>query len=53
MANPLIGIFRVKELRERILFTAAMLVVFRIGAVFPIPGVNVRELSHYFYDQVN
>jgi preprotein translocase subunit SecY len=29
--------FRVKELRERILFTAAMLIVFRIGAVFPIP----------------
>jgi preprotein translocase subunit SecY len=53
MANPLIGIFRVKELRERILFTAAMLVVFRIGAVFPIPGINVRELSAYFLSQAN
>jgi len=53
MANPIIGIFRVKELRERILFTFGMLVVFRIGAVFPIPGINVRELSRYFYDQVN
>ncbi|GHV93092.1 hypothetical protein AGMMS50268_35950 [Spirochaetia bacterium] len=45
MANPLIGIFRVKELRERILFTAGMLVIFRVGAVLPIPGINVRELS--------
>ena len=53
MANPLIGIFRVKELRERILFTVAMLIVFRVGAVFPIPGINVRELSRYFLDQVN
>jgi preprotein translocase subunit SecY len=53
MANPLIGIFRVKELRERIIFTFGMLVVFRIGAVFPIPGINVRELSRYFLDQVN
>jgi len=53
MANPIIGIFRVKELRERILFTVVMLIVFRIGAVFPIPGINVRELSRYFYDQVN
>src|SRR5215469_4255046 len=53
MANPIVGIFRVKELRERILFTFGMLVVFRIGAVFPIPGINVRELSRYFYDQVN
>jgi preprotein translocase subunit SecY len=53
MANPIVGIFRVKELRERILFTVGMLMIFRIGAVFPIPGINVRELSRYFYDQVN
>jgi preprotein translocase subunit SecY len=53
MANPLVGIFRVKELRERIFFTALMLVVFRIGAVLPIPGINVRELSAYFLSQVN
>ncbi len=53
MANPIVGIFRVKELRERILFTFGMLVVFRIGAVFPIPGINVRELSRYFYDQAS
>ena len=53
MANPLVGIFRVKELRERVLFTLGMLIVFRIGAVFPIPGINVRELSRYFLDQVN
>ena len=48
MANPFIGMIRIKELRERILFTFAMLVVFRIGTVFPIPGINVRELSAYF-----
>jgi len=53
MANPIVGILRVKELRERILFTLGMLVIFRVGAVFPIPGINVRELSRYFYDQVN
>ena len=53
MANPLVGMFRIKELRERILFTAGMLVVFRIGAVFPIPGINVRELSAYFLSQSN
>ncbi|MCL2138061.1 MAG: preprotein translocase subunit SecY, partial [Treponema sp.] len=48
MANPVIGIFRVKELRERILFTVGMLVVFRIGAIFPIPGINARVLVNYF-----
>ncbi|MDR2094204.1 MAG: preprotein translocase subunit SecY [Treponema sp.] len=53
MANPLVGIFRVKELRERIIFTALMLVVFRVGAVLPIPGINVRELNAYFLSQQN
>jgi len=53
MANPLVGIFRVKELRERILFTAMMLIVFRIGVFIPIPGVNVRELNAYFLSQQN
>jgi preprotein translocase subunit SecY len=53
MANPLVGIFRVKELRERIIFTSLMLVVFRIGAFIPIPGVNFRELTAYFNSQTN
>jgi len=53
MANPIVGMLRIKELRERIFFTIGMLIVFRIGAVFPIPGINVRELSHYFLDQAN
>jgi preprotein translocase subunit SecY len=53
MANPLVGIFRVKELRERIFFTMVMLVIFRLGAVLPIPGINVRELNAYFLSQQN
>ncbi|MDR1867877.1 MAG: preprotein translocase subunit SecY [Treponema sp.] len=53
MANPFVSIFRIKELRERILFTVLMLVVFRLGAVLPIPGINVRELNAYFLSQQN
>ncbi|MCL2557625.1 MAG: preprotein translocase subunit SecY [Treponema sp.] len=53
MANPIVGIFRIKELRERVLFTLSMLLVFRIGAVLPIPGINVRELSAYFLAQAD
>ena len=48
MANPLVGIFRVKELRERIFFTSIMLVVFRLGAFIPIPGINAQVLNGYF-----
>jgi preprotein translocase subunit SecY len=53
MANPLVGIFRVKELRERILYTILLLLVFRIGAVLPIPGINVQALTDYFLSQQN
>ncbi|MCL2069934.1 MAG: preprotein translocase subunit SecY [Treponema sp.] len=51
MANPFVSIFRVKELRERIFFTCMMLVVFRIGAFIPIPGVNARALNAFFMSQ--
>lgn len=51
--NPLVGIFRVKELRERVIFTMLMLVVFRLGAVLPIPGINVNALKAYFLSQQN
>jgi preprotein translocase subunit SecY len=53
MANPLFGIFRVRELRERILFTLGILIVFRLGAVLPIPGINVQVLNAYFLSQQN
>jgi preprotein translocase subunit SecY len=51
MTNPIIGIFRVKELRERIFFTLMMLIVFRLGAVLPIPGVNISVLKNFFNSQ--
>ena len=52
-SSPLVGIFKIKELRERVLFTTLMLVVFRLGAVLPIPGINVNALKVYFLSQQN
>ncbi|MDR2480943.1 MAG: preprotein translocase subunit SecY [Spirochaetaceae bacterium] len=51
MTNPIVGMFRVKELRERIFFTLVMLVIFRLGTVLPIPGVNVSVLKNFFNAQ--
>ncbi|MGM0431479.1 MAG: preprotein translocase subunit SecY [Spirochaetota bacterium] len=48
MANSLIEVFRIKELRKRIGFTALMLTIFRLGTVIPIPGINVNALRVYF-----
>ena len=47
MANPIVDIFRVKDLRDRILFTVFMLFIFRLGANIPIPGVNLTALKLY------
>jgi preprotein translocase subunit SecY len=51
MATPLVDIFRIKDLRDRILFTLGVLMVFRLGAVLPIPGINASALKLYFTQQ--
>ncbi|MBN1525288.1 MAG: preprotein translocase subunit SecY [Spirochaetales bacterium] len=43
-ANALVNIFRTQELRNRILFTLFMLVLFRLGATIPLPGIDVIQL---------
>ena len=42
--------WRIKELRERILFTLAMFVVFRAGSAIPVPGVEAARLAKYFQE---
>jgi len=49
--NPLVNIFRVKDLRDRIIFTIFMLVIFRLGANIPIPGVNINALKIFMTAQ--
>ncbi|MBO7164220.1 MAG: preprotein translocase subunit SecY [Spirochaetaceae bacterium] len=46
--NPIINMFKVKELRERIFFTLVVLAVFRLGSVLTIPGINPQALTAYF-----
>ena len=46
MLKTLKNAFKVKEIRNKILFTLLMLVVIRMGSQLPIPGVN----RHYFAD---
>ncbi|MBO5137902.1 MAG: preprotein translocase subunit SecY [Spirochaetaceae bacterium] len=46
--NPIVNMFKVKELRERLLFTFGVLVVFRLGSVLTIPGINPQALTAYF-----
>lgn len=45
------NIFKVADLRQKIVFTLLMLVVFRIGTFIPVPNVNAEVLN--FQDQAN
>ncbi len=47
LSNPL----RIPDLRRRLLFTALMLVLYRLGAHLPVPGVDVAALQRLFQQQ--
>ncbi len=42
------NIFRIPDLRKRVLFTLALLAVYRVGAHIPTPGVNTALLQQLF-----
>src|SRR5271165_3484630 len=42
------NIFRVPDLRKRLLFTLAMLAVYRLGGHVPTPGVNINRWTEFF-----
>jgi len=48
MMNALGGMGRLTELRQRLLFVAGALLVFRIGTFIPVPGVNPVALAALF-----
>src|SRR3954454_509567 len=48
MLSWLANAWRVPELRRRVLFTAAMLAVYRFGSWIPAPGVDATALSGLF-----
>src|SRR5712672_2164386 len=48
MIEKLLNIFRIPDLRKRILFTLAMLAVYRLGNHIPTPGINADKLQQYF-----
>jgi preprotein translocase subunit SecY len=48
MANPIPNLFRIPELKEKILFTLGILLVYRFGAHVTAPGINVTALEAQF-----
>jgi preprotein translocase subunit SecY len=48
MFEKLANVFRIPDLRKRILFTLAMLAVYRLGGHIPTPGINADKLQQFF-----
>src|SRR5690242_9581152 len=48
MLEKFANVFRIPDLRKRILFTLAMLAVYRLGGHIPTPGINADLLQQFF-----
>ncbi len=48
MFKKLIQVWKIKDLRNNILFVLGILIIFRIAAQIPMPGINVAALKDYF-----
>jgi preprotein translocase subunit SecY len=51
MIEKFLNIFRIPDLRKRVLFTLAILAVYRLGSHIPTPGVNANQLELLFNQQ--
>ncbi|MGP3778942.1 preprotein translocase subunit SecY [Halanaerobium saccharolyticum] len=49
MIKALGNVFKVKELRNKVLFMLAMMAVYRLGAHIPVPGVDVALLQERLF----
>ncbi len=51
MLETLRNAFKIKDIRQRIIFTFLMLIVIRIGSQLPIPGVDSEVFASWFASQ--
>src|SRR5580658_371846 len=45
MIGTILGAFRVADIRKKILFTAAILALYRLGTHIPAPGINEQGVK--------
>ncbi|HDM08786.1 MAG TPA: preprotein translocase subunit SecY [Candidatus Omnitrophica bacterium] len=48
MINAIVNVFKIRDLRRKLLMTLALIAVYRIGAYIPTPGINGQALSEFF-----
>ena len=48
MFKTLQNVWRIPELRKKLIFTALILLLYRFGNVIPVPGIDTMVLANYF-----
>ena len=46
--DPIVQLFKIKDLRKKVLFILFVFLIFRVMANIPIPGINVASLQSFF-----
>ena len=49
--NNVKNVFKLKEIREKLLYTFLMMIVIRLGSQLPVPGVDRTYFSNWFAAQ--
>jgi preprotein translocase subunit SecY len=45
MLSTILSAFQVADIRKKILFTGAMLLIYRLGSHIPVPGINLKAVA--------
>lgn len=53
MLQTITNVFKIPDLKKKILFTGLMLIFYRLGSFIPTPGVNTTVLKDYFNVMAN
>ncbi len=48
MLKNLLNVFKIAELKNKVLFTAFILVLYRLGGYIPVPGIDTGALQEFF-----
>ncbi len=48
MLNSISNIFKIPDLKKKVLFTAFILIIYRFGSYIPVPGIDTSVLREFF-----
>ena len=53
MLQTVNSLFKIPDLRKRIIFVLLMCIVYRVGGMIPVPGINANALMSYMSGMEN